>query len=296
MKMISTLVIAVAITGTARADKAQDLGKLAGELVKYADYTGPVASENADGLRQRKKTSACPALVAAAQKKLAPDDPVKSWAFARHPKQQDNTVKVADLMWFCEEYVRTIDRSLLAAIALTAVSAKHSLDNGLNDTQKQGVEGFQVDHLHATAKECTKLVDAAKASGMAADAKIRTVVREVRFDEMPALCEAIGKHADQLKAVFVEKFEKAAAKYKAIGIAGKRLEIFAYYNGMEWYLPGCKASTADPRKLKAAKRLFQWLTAPDGTITIRTYTFTGDNYSVAEREFPTEARAYAGCR
>ena len=140
------------------------------------------------------------------------------------------------------------------------------------------------------------MVEAAKASGMAADTRIRTVRGEVRLDEMPALCEAIGKHADQLKVVFAEKFEKAAAKYKAVGIAGKRLEIFAYYDGMEWYLAGCKTSTADPKKLEAAKRLFQWLTAPDGTITIRTYAFAGDTYTVTEREFLTQASAYGGCR
>ena len=188
------------------------------------------------------------------------------------------------------------DLQKLREIALTAIAAKRSLDDGLNDTQKKGVEAHQVDYLYKAAKECKALVAAAAAGGMAADAKIQTVVREVRFDEMPALCDAIEKHADQLKPVFAEKFAAASAKYKAAGIAGKRLELFAYYNDMEWYFAGCKSSSGDPKKLKAAKALFQWLTAPDGTITIRKYTFNGNNYTITEKEFATEARAYSGCR
>src|SRR5688572_7037186 len=104
--LTATFVLAVA--NPALADKAADIKKLAGDLTKYADFTGPVSSEGADGLRERKKTTECPKIVAAAAKKLSPDDDVKSWAFTRHPKQKDNTVKVADLGWFCEEYIRTI--------------------------------------------------------------------------------------------------------------------------------------------------------------------------------------------
>jgi hypothetical protein len=295
MKRIWMTAIAIAVATPAHADKAKDIAKLGQDLVKYADYTGPVGGENGDGLRDRKKKTECPKIVAAAAKTLSPDDDVKSWSFARHPKQKDNVVKVADLGWFCDEYIRTIDRALLAEVARTGLSAKKSLDEGLNDTQKKGVERFQIEHLEKVAKECKVLVDAAKAGGMPADAKIRALIRDVRFDEMPGLCDAIEQHVVQLKPVFAEKFEKAAAVYKAVGIGGKRLELFAYYHPMEWYFAGCKTSTDDPKKLKAARALFQWLTGPDG-ITVRKYSFSGDNYTISEKQFVTEAAAYSGCR
>ena len=71
--------------------------------------------------------------------------------------------------------------------------------------------------------------------------------------------------------------------------------MFAHYD-MEWYLPGCRQSTGDPRKLKTAKVLFQWLTAGDGTITIRKFVFKGDRYRIIDSSYHTEGRAYAGCR
>jgi len=153
----------------------------------------------------------------------------------------------------------------------------------------------------AEGQKCHAAADAIIASGVAADRTV--VIRHVDPFTLTAFkkdhCQAQIDWANKMKvdvpAISKERAKKVEGKYKAAGIKGKRLELFAYYD-MEWYLPGCKSSTDDPKKLKKAKKLFQWLTASDGQITIRKYTFKGDNYTTSEKTTYNETQAYKMCR
>jgi hypothetical protein len=153
----------------------------------------------------------------------------------------------------------------------------------------------------AEGEKCHAAADAIIASGVAADRAV--VIRHIEPFTLTAFkkdhCQAQIDWANKMKievpAISKERAKKVEGKFKKVGIKGKRLELFAYYD-MEWYLPGCKSSTDDPKKLKKAKKLFQWLTASDGQITIRKYTFKGDNYSTSEKTTYNETQAYKLCR
>lgn len=210
--------------------------------------------------------------------------------------------------WICQTY-RDLRATILAVHPLEAIVGEledtqiredsfEALDWYLIATGQQKVEGGA---YQARADQCTAAIDQAIADGAKPDVKVLYKKKyDLTLDELRAKCQAQtdqgGDYAAKVNAWAKEKYETVKAKYTAVGIKGKRLDLFIYNDGGEWYLPGCTKSTADPKALKKAKKLFAWLTAPNGTITIRKYVFKGDKYKLTEKQYDLDAKAYKGCR
>lgn len=123
------------------------------------------------------------------------------------------------------------------------------------------------------------------------------------LDEAKAVCTQALADASKFESTVTGRetaeHDKIEAVYKAVGIKGKRLELFVYYGmpeGGSFLAAGCTKYVTTAKALKKAKKLFIWLTADDGVITVRKYTFKGDNYKTSEKQFLSEASAYRGCK
>jgi hypothetical protein len=245
---------------------------------------------------------------------FADTDLLLSRAFERYPGAEGGATKdpesslwrapLSTMKRLCDEYAKEL------ALVEKVAALKDHFDLGLA-TYTMSIEELSKlggaddpanwDKDIAAGQKCLADADAIIASGVAPDRPVR--IRHIE----PFTLDGFKKNVCQryidwatTNKVEVPKFAKERqarieAKFKKVGIKGKRLELFAYYD-QEWYLPGCERATADPKVLKKQKRLFQWFTGPGGEITIRKYTFKGDNYTTSEKTTYNETQAYKLCR
>jgi len=283
--------------GLARADARDDL---ASHLSWYA-IVGDRANPSDEELKRTKED--CLAEIAAAKKHGVKDtDTIRNLDFGAHPKATPikegfgyvyYEVSVAEAGWFCEQFTGRITNLRLRK----AIGDAYDAETWLGDAKPEDSETRFDISKHP--KACLDAIDAATTAGVPASTELDIKAGKVTLSDARAHCtEMLAKFKAFETEVRQHTDKKQAAleaKYKAVGIKGKRLELFAYYD-MEWYLPGCGSSTGDPKKLKKAKKLFQWLTGDDGLITIRKYTFKGDNYTITEKTTYSEDKAYKLCR
>jgi len=285
-------------TVQARADARSDLAADMDYFLSYA--TNQYLTES--NVKDAKPASACTAAIAAAQqagvkpdatlelsyraKELFPDAPSGKLSGSA-------VIRVSDAPKLCEAFARNLE----AAALKTKVQAGYDMGQWLRLVKPEEVPTST--NTVDKPQRCLDAIDAAKAAGAPRDRKLQLNGEQPTLDDARAYCATVLARAKEFQeAVNTRVAAEAAArraKYAKHGIKGDRLELFAHYD-MEWYLPGCRQSTGDPKKLKTAKVLFQWLTAGDGTITIRKFVFKGDKYRIIDSSYDREGRAYAGCK
>ena len=153
----------------------------------------------------------------------------------------------------------------------------------------------------ALVADCDSAIDTAIRAGAKADLPIKfNKTEDLTLDQLRTRCHQRAADANawttKATAWAKAKYDSVVKKYASVGIKGARLDLFVYEDGGGWLLPGCASSVDDPKQLKKAKKLFQWLTADDGTITVRKYTFKGDKFTKSEKAFSHEEAAYRACK
>lgn len=206
----------------------------------------------------------------------------------------------SDAKAFCKEYEKAYLHMAVEGAITSAWLTK--------DTVARPVEGMyegEASQVGVVGAACAAQVDAALAYGFAPTETI-----ESKFYDMPAVAlgEAKAKvcqpaidwstaRVAAIKGAGQAKQDAIVAVYKKVGIKGKRLDLFVSY-GMPadagFYAPGCESFVETAEGLKKAKKLFIWLEGDSG-YTIRKFVFSGDNYTVTEHSYDTQAQAYRGC-
>lgn len=183
--------------------------------------------------------------------------------------------------------------------ATKALEAGAKWLKGRDAPTKASTKGFgpnAYDGWIAAGEACAKAVAAVDGSASVTIAGVETTFAEAGATYCQTQIDW-GKAADAL----VDEWERElrlekGQKYIDAGIKGERLELFIEYDSVYWMGKNCE-TIYDVAVLKKAKKLFQWLVNSDGTHTIRTYTFKGNKVkSVKDRTYPTEAKAYKGCK
>lgn len=223
---------------------------------------------------------------------------VKALARARRPADAVfyGDTKVGGVAAVCDEFERKLAWFRLATILQRGEQAQRIVASGPSDNDRSSLNAETAQAFRDDGAACLK----ALAEVQAQPGPVTSVAyasTTYPLADAPAMCAALPAAADVLAALYQQKHDEIAAKYKAVGIKGDRLELFIYYDYIEWYLPGCQDSTDEPARLKKAKALFQWLTDGDGNITVRKFTFSGDKYKRSEKRFASyqEAAAYRAC-
>lgn len=222
-------------------------------------------------------------------------------AFADLKKDDTGTYATgAAVKAFCKTY----ERAYVHMAAESAITAAWLA----RDAIKRPVEGMYESEAQTVGRygaECAKRVDEALALGFAASEPI-----ESKFQHMPpvalgdakaTICQPAIDWASQrtgdIQGAAKAKQDAIVAVYKKAGIKGKRLELFVSYGLPEdtgFFAAGCESYVTSVKALKSAKKLFVWLEGDQG-YTIRTFTFHGDDYTVTEHTYDTQAQAYRGC-
>ncbi|HTJ41597.1 MAG TPA: hypothetical protein VL463_05850 [Kofleriaceae bacterium] len=301
--LLAAPILLLVSTHAARAEDKTPLEKAMTELAYHAYYNPGFAKSDArtkQDMKDIKPPKQCFDAVAGAA------DDVKiytSQAFYWKTAQKDDTgsyITGADAKQFCKDYEKAYVRmSAESAITNTYLS---------KDTVARPVEGMyesEASQVGVLGDTCAKAVDAALAYGFPATEQI-----ESKFYDMPAIALGDAKakicqpaidwakqRVDAINAGAKAKQDAIIAVYKKVGIKGKRLDLFVSY-GMPadagFYAAGCEHFVETAEGLKKAKKLFVWLEGNDG-YTIRKFTFSGDNYTVTEHSYDTQAGAYSGC-
>jgi hypothetical protein len=245
---------------------------------------------NIDELKEFGK---CRAALAKARK-LKPTTRLQSGFFNVHPKAvqdgSDWVITVADIPWLCDEIDRAMVRGSLAASLADAKRYRDTLAARPElDPRARLGDG---DHDRDRAKACEAAVAAERATGATSLAWNGTTYD---LAEAAELCKSLAAWSEHMNRSAEANFEKVAPPYRALGIDGDRLRLFVQYANVSFRGRGCE-KIDDDAVLARQKYVYQWLENADGTHTIRKYTFKGNRYTVSEKRYLTEARAYAGCK
>jgi hypothetical protein len=285
----------------ATADREVGLANLLGAMGNAVRWEKPNPSNGDDEIRETHQRCR-DALDEAKKEGVKPGDLLvgNKDQFKAHPKAkllgEDYAVKFADAAWFCDELDKRLSYWDMVFQLDNGLDAQRRLGEGITDRDKSTVEGHEVEYWLEAGRRCKKAVEQQLAGGLLPETVIEGKRGKVMLSEAGPVCDALTAWAGVLQEAYKARFAELSEKYKAVGIGGDRLELFVYYDGQEWYLKGCQSSTEDPKQLKKAKVLFQWLTDSYGVITVRKYSFKGDKFTISEKTFLTEAAAYKGCK
>ncbi|HTM19927.1 MAG TPA: hypothetical protein VL172_05455 [Kofleriaceae bacterium] len=298
--LVLLLVATAAPSWADQEDRDIAIANLLSPLGNAVRWTRPTPGYNGGGDEIKQVRERCREAIAEARKAgVRPRDEVRAWdAFAGNPKARvqgkEVIFKFEDAGWYCDDLDKRTAHWDLVLRMDDGKKLAERIPAGLTDTEKKDIAPELVADTYDLARRCKSGLEAERAAGAAS---IDADGTAVTLADAGAACDAIQAWGDLQKAAYAQKLATLGAKYAAVGIKGDRLDLFVYYDDLEgWYLPGCKSSTMQPKKLKAARALFQWLTDGEGTITIRKFSFKGDKYTITERQFYTEAAAYRGCR
>lgn len=206
----------------------------------------------------------------------------------------------SDAKAFCKDYEKAYIHMAVEGAITSAWLTKSTIARPV-----EGMYEGEASQVGVLGAACVKRVDEAVAYGFPATEPV-----ESKFYDMPAvalgdakakICQpAIDwskKRVDEIKGVGQAKQDAIVTVYKKAGINGKRLDLYVSYGMPDdtgFFAPGCESYVTSLAVLKKAKKLFVWLEGNDG-YTIRTFTFHGDNYTVTEHSYDTQAQAYRGC-
>lgn len=292
------LIALVLVPRIAHADARADVES------KLKIFVSDSASKRWSSMEQRHEPSECTDAIAAAKKKSVADDAELEFSYdiqkivkTEKRGEYSGTYRIAfaDASKICERYAEVYAYQK----ARIDVQAGYDTAAWMRDVKPE--EASNMAGLSKSPQACLDAIDVLDKQGKA------TV--ELDGDKTPTLaearetCTAALADAQKFESTVVgrEQAEHDAveAVYKKVGIKGKRLELFVYYGmpeGGYFLAKGCKSYVTTAKGLKKAKKLFQWLEADDGTITVRTYSFKGDSYKVSEVQYLTQSSAYRGCK
>ncbi len=271
-------------------------------LLRISDYDAPSAVT----------PEACLEVITTARAAGVKDDDKLSGygAFKGHPKQVQPSGGDAYLLFkdapsVCEIYGPRYRQAMAHAYCEAAHLALGNV--GKADPKSAYVADAERIINHSNA--CVASVDAMITVDQAGDTELnfwrasdfKIKAKDARAAYGEPLRAAGAKLKADIEALATADAAAIRKRFTDVGIKGDRLELFVYYGNIDpersgWLARGCSSYVVKPKDLKKAKKLFQWLTAGDGTITVRTFTFKGDKYKQSERAYLTEERAYKGCR
>lgn len=299
--LLSALLLAPSL---AHADPAKqlatDLGAHFNYWTTYRDDPGSRASM----LEHDPKPDACATAVEKARKAGLGNDAriyhseFSSWDEAHYDEKKTAYLQLSEIDQLCKQWPKMILLAPVAAFQTKVAQTQHSFS--LVEPGSLGKDMGDV--FVKDAKECLAVTDSAIKSGAPADhkVKIRDQVMSIR-EGRAKVCQAFLDWATSLggkvKEAHAADHQKRAAPYKAVGVAGAKLELFVEYDDVYWRGGANCQRISDIKQLAKAKALFQWLENPDGTHTIRKYTFKGNKVSgPTSKTFKDAGAAQRGCK
>jgi hypothetical protein len=319
----NTLLCAAALASIptlAHADNWTQRDQAGTGLGWYARYIGDMQDR---GLRASSESTAhdaadCRAVIEQYKADIGASEKIQSDEFKVLPGAEEvpdsgYPTKYA-ILWknapsICKTYAATRD-AIVAAQPLEEVY-ENVVNQGVREENLESFDWYMI----ATDKDgtylptgtagdtCSKAVDSAIEAGLSKDFQIK-------FEDGTSMTtEALGwycKKAQDASNAFHDKavawakakYDEAAAVYKKVGIKGKRLELFMYERATEgsFLAKGCTDWVTSPKALAKAKKLFMWSEAANGVITVTTYKFKGNDYTVSDKEYDFHETAYKGCK
>ncbi len=280
--------------------------ELASSLGYYADHLKTLRTTNIRAYNESSYPEAeCFRLVAGARKEgMAGTTALKSGGFEVVPGARPVEGPYRTL------YIITLDDAetkLCAAYRHSAlISKSHEVffrSASVRDTYARHnlSAGSQGSYVNETVAECQKTWQALSAQGVPADTPVPLGNERLTFAELKTkICDASAGNAVRSAQTAADTAAAVRKKYQAAGASGKRLDLLAEYDGLNWRLPG-GGTTSDPHTLATAPVLYQWLEGADPNDsryvihTIRRYQFSGNSAAgVSEKIFRTVRGASPG--
>lgn len=299
-----TFTLAAALApATASAGSAAE--QVAADLETTLAYLPALRESPAERLYGGEGSAAeCKKAVAKGQKAgLKDTDRIYAWRFreleddVHFDDDREPYLELGEIATLCDEY--DLLRKMVPAAGMQAELLEQVTIYAQQDPKDLAADLGQ--QFVAKGQKCVEVTDQAIRDGAPGDRRTRIGTLELTLAEGRAqICEAAiafgGKFAGDIKAAKQAEFDRVAAKYKKVGIKGDKLKVFVENDNIDWMTKGCQTLT-DLKKLAKAKKLFQWWDAPDGTITIRTYTFKGNKVkSIKNKQYAFPEHAYKGCK
>ena len=185
------------------------------------------------------------------------------------------------------------------------VQAAYELSEWMKKVKPE--EAGKVGGFTDKARACIDALAAMTKAGKPDDHKLQLDSGREQFDitiaDARKMCEQTLVDAQAFEGAVSgrEGGQRAALeeKWKAAGFQGDRLKLMVdnELNGFPWYGEGCDAEITDPAELKTAGKLFHWTNGQQpGSTLVTKYTFEGDKYKVASREYIRPDEAYDYCK
>ncbi|MFN0247888.1 MAG: hypothetical protein ACKV2T_13450 [Kofleriaceae bacterium] len=298
MAVLATPVIAHA---DAAAQLAQELKYHWGHYKTYRDDPG----SRVGSLGHDPKPEECEAAVAKARKAgLKDDDKIYSREFnsfdeAEYDDKREAYITGAQAERVCKVWKEGVKLAPVAAMLSKLLSSKKTYSIG-DDYSSLG-KGMG-DVFVKEGNDCFVAVDAAIAAGVVADRKVKIgeemmTIKEARTKVCKEYLDWGVMVKGKIKESHAADREKRSAPYKAAGVAGAKLELFLEYDDVYWRGGANCQRIYEIKQLAKAKALFHWLENPDGTHSIRKYTFSGNKVvGTVTKTYNTAGAAQRGCK
>jgi hypothetical protein len=282
-KPLIALVAVVLAPGLAHAGPAETAAEKLGPIFNMLPTMRDDPGSRAESVDHDPKAADCDAAVAAARKAGLADDAriVSTYLTSSLPEvhyddKQQAYVTLGEAAAICAEY-KQLQLIMPAAWAQTQTAQEQ-------DTFTRLVEPGELDNAQRfgeRGKACLAATDKAIKAGAPGDRKVKIFDKQLSLTEgRTQVCQAMIDWAGQLGGKIKEAHdadrEKREAPYKAVGIAGAKLDLMVEYDDVYWRGGKNCEIVSDVKALKKATKLFHWLENSDGTHTIRKYTFSGN--------------------
>ena len=299
--LLTALVIAPAL---AHADPAKQLATELGSHFNYWTTYRDDPGSRAGMLEHDPKPDACAAAVAKARKAgLANNARIyhsefSSWDEAHYDEKKAAYLELGEVDLICRQWPKMLLLAPVAALQTKIAQNQHSFS--LVDPGSLGKD--MADLFVKEAKECLDITDKAIKAGAPGDHKVKIhdkvmTISEGRAKVCHAAIEWAAALGGKVKEAHAADREKRAAPYKAAGVSGAKLELFIEYDDVYWRGGANCQRISDIKQLAKAKVLFHWLENPDGTHTIRKYTFNGNKVSgPTSKTYKDAGAAQRGCK
>jgi len=297
------VVLVVLTAAIAAADPAKDAGTALEPFFRYWKTYREDPGSRANALGHDPQPADCDAAIANARKAGLKDDARIYERSARELKDEvqydekrEPYVLLGDAAKICAQWRKMVLIAPVAYLMSEIVSTQASF------SQVDPVSLGRDQSFHDKAKKCFEMVDAAIKAGAPADHKVKIHEKVMSIGEgKTAVCQAHldwAKELDEkIKTAKAADREKRAAPYKAEGVAGQKLDLFLEYDDVYWRGGKDCQRISDIKQLAKAKALFHWLENPDGTHTIRKYTFNGNKVSgPVSKTYRKASEAQRGCK
>ena len=246
----------------------------------------------------------CDAAIAGARKAGLGDDTkiygryaVEVKEYVDYDDKKEAYITLGDSATICAKWKQLVLIAPAAAKQTDVASKQRTFSTLVEPGDLDGADSFIKD-----GKDCLEITDKAIKAGAPADLKVTIFKQPMSLAEgRTKVCQMMIDWATGLAGKIEEARsvdrEKRAAPYKALGVAGARLELFLEYDDVYWRGGRDCQRITDIKAVAKAKVLFHWLENSHGTHTIRKYTFNGNKVSgPVSKTYKNAGAAQAGCR